>query len=69
MENILIVIAALSWIACSVLVGRCAGKYYESPVAAWVYMGVSLVLSPLVGGVALVCSVAVNTVEDMGSRF
>lgn len=66
MGTIGLIIVALSWIACSLVVGRAAGNYYRNRTASWFYLGVSLVLSPLAGGVLLACSAALDYVEARG---
>lgn len=66
METIVIIVAALSWLVCSFLVGSAAGRYFGNPIAAWVYLVVSLVLSPLVGLLVLFCSHALDYIESRG---
>lgn len=66
METFVIIVAALSWIVCSWLVGAAAGRYFSSPVCAWVYLGVSLVLSPLVGLLVLFGSHMLDYIEARG---
>lgn len=63
MVTFFMVIGVLSWIACSVLIGSSAGRYFGSRAAAWAYLSISLVLSPLVGGLCLFFNHCIDYVD------
>lgn len=66
MATFFMVIGVCSWIVCSWLVGASAGRYFESRAAAWVYLAVSLVLSPIIGGLCLFVNHCFDYVESRG---
>ncbi|MND83580.1 hypothetical protein D3C80_754480 [compost metagenome] len=66
MATFFMVIGVLSWIVCSWTIGAAAGRYFGSRTAAWVYLVVSLVLSPLIGGICLFANHCWDYVEGRG---
>jgi len=66
MATFFLIIGVMSWVACSWTVGAAAGRYFGSRGAAWAYLCLSLVLSPVIGGVCLFMNHCIDAVESRG---
>lgn len=64
MATFFIAVAIMSWIACSYTVGVAAGRYFNDGVPAWIYFSLSLVLSPLFGGLCLFANYLLDIAES-----